>query len=84
MHFNVLFGKRYEKECLRFEVLVLVNCVVSIADWIYKWVLMKKERRRLSIKTDEEFYAIKRHSTIGYDVLREMSKISDNEKGARW
>lgn len=256
MYFNVLFGKRYEKECLRFEILVLVNCVVSnvlvlsgltdssavvplifillgigcvtlaralckewkqgyvkgyklvlvgfsfliaagaiqavtyffndvsyvggvvsvgvlltllaaIADWINKWFLMGKERRRLSMEvdeknlkveklsyqametlahtidakdnytsghstrvakyareiakrmgkdekaqnsiyfmgllhdigkigikddiinkpgslTDEEFYAIKRHSTIGYDILRDMSEISNIEKGARW
>ncbi len=34
--------------------------------------------------TEEEFLAIKRHSTIGYDILRNMSEISDIEKGARW
>ncbi len=256
MYFNVLFGKRYEKECLRFEVLVLINCVVSnvlvlsgvtdssavvplifvllgigcitlaralckewkqgyvkgyklvlvgfsfliaagaiqavtyffndvtyvggivsigvlltllsaIADWINRWFLMGRERKRLSLEvdeknlkveklsyqametlahtidakdnytsghstrvakyareiakrmgkdektqdsiyfmgllhdigkigikddlinkpgslTDEEFLNIKRHSTIGYNILRDMSEISDIEKGARW
>jgi len=256
MYFNVVFGKRYQKECLRYEVLVLVNCLVSnalvlsgvvdsaavvpfifillgigcvilaralwkdwklgyvkdykyvlvgftflilagavqnvtyffdgvsyvggivsigvlltllsaIADWINKWFLMGRERRRLTLEvdeknlkveklsyqametlahtidakdnytsghstrvakyareiarrmgmdektqntlyfmgllhdigkigikdeiinkpgslTDEEFYTIKRHSTIGYDILRDMSEISDIEKGARW
>ncbi len=34
--------------------------------------------------TDEEFKSIRRHSTIGYDILRDMSEISDIEKGARW
>ena len=34
--------------------------------------------------TEEEFFTIKRHSTIGYDILRDMSEISDIEKGARW
>ena len=29
MYFNIVFGKRYQKECLRFEVLVLANCLVS-------------------------------------------------------
>ena len=29
MYFNVVFGKRYQKECLGFEVLVLANCLVS-------------------------------------------------------
>ena len=29
MYFNVLFGKRYEKVCLCFEVLALLNCVLS-------------------------------------------------------
>ena len=256
MYFNVLFGKRYEKECLRFEALVLVNCLVAnglvlssltdssvvvpmtfvllgigcvtlvralykewktgyiknyktvlvgflfliavgviqaityffndvsyvggivsvgvlltllcaIADWINKWFLMGKERRRLSLEvdeknlkveklsyqametlahtidakdnytsghstrvakyareiakrmgkdektqnsiyfmgllhdigkigikddiinkpgrlTEEEFFNIKRHSTIGYDILRDMSEVSDIEKSARW
>ncbi|MBQ8800393.1 MAG: HD-GYP domain-containing protein [Lachnospiraceae bacterium] len=34
--------------------------------------------------TDEEFSSIRRHSTIGYDILRDMSEISNIEKGARW
>ncbi|MBQ9768495.1 MAG: HD domain-containing protein [Lachnospiraceae bacterium] len=34
--------------------------------------------------TDEEFMSIKKHSTIGYDILRNMSEISNIEKGARW
>jgi len=34
--------------------------------------------------TEEEFFSIRRHSTIGYDILRDMSEISDIEKGARW
>lgn len=34
--------------------------------------------------TEEEFFAIKRHSTIGYDILRDMSEIANIEKGARW
>lgn len=34
--------------------------------------------------TEEEFFTIKRHSTIGYDILRDMSEVSDIEKGARW
>lgn len=256
MYFNVLFGKRYQKECLGFEILVLTNCVVSnalvlsgtvdssvvvpfvfgllgiglllllralwkewknghikdypfvligfaflilagviqavtyfsdgvsyvggivslgvlfnllaaIADWIKKWFLLGRERKRLSLEvdeknlkveklsyqametlahtidakdnytsghstrvakyareiakrmgmdektqntlyfmgllhdigkigikddiinkpgglTEEEFFTIKRHSTIGYDILRDMSEISDIEKGARW
>ena len=256
MYFNVLFGKRYEKECLGFEILVLVNCLCSntlvlsgladsavvvpfvfillgigcvilaralwkewklgyvkdykivligfaflivagaiqavtyffndvsyvggvvsvgvlftllaaIVDWIIKWFKLGKEKDRLSLEvddknlrmerlsyqametlantidakdnytsghstrvaryareiakrmgkdektqnsiyfmgllhdigkigikddiinkpgslTDEEFFAIKRHSTIGYDILRDMSEISDIEKGARW
>ncbi len=36
------------------------------------------------ILTEEEFFSIRRHSTIGYDILRDMSEISDIEKGARW
>ena len=256
MYFNVVFGKRYQKECLRYEVLVLVNCLVSnalvlsgvvdsaavvpfifillgigcvilaralwkdwklgyvkdykyvlvgfsflilagvvqtftyfydgvsyaggivalgvlftllsaIVDWINKWFLMGREKRRLTLEvdeknlkveklsyqametlahtidakdnytsghstrvakyareiarrlgmdeqtqnsiyfmgllhdigkigikddlinkpgslTDEEFFSIKRHSTIGYDILRDMSEITNIEKGARW
>jgi len=256
MYFNILMGKRYQKECLCFETLVLVNCVVSntlvlsgmtdsstvvplifvllgigcvilvhalwkdwklgyvkeykivligfafliasgviqaltyffqnvsyvggvvsvgvlltllaaIADWVIKWFKLGKEKERLSLEvdaknlkveklsyqametlahtidakdnytsghstrvakyareiarrmgkdekaqntiyfmgllhdigkigikdeiinkpgglTEEEFFAIKRHSTIGYDILRDMSEISDIEKGARW
>ncbi len=256
MYFNIVFGKRYQKECLAYEILVLVNCLVSnalvlsgvadssavvpfvfillgigfiilmraiwkdwklgyvkdykyvlvgfaflilagaiqtvtyfldgvsyvggivalgvlftllaaIADWINKWFLMGRERRRLTLEvdeknlkveklsyqametlahtidakdnytsghstrvakyareiakrmgkdektqnsiyfmgllhdigkigikdeiinkpgglTEEEFFTIKRHSTIGYDILRDMSEISDIEKGARW
>ncbi|MBQ3029531.1 MAG: HD-GYP domain-containing protein, partial [Lachnospiraceae bacterium] len=34
--------------------------------------------------TEEEFFNIKRHSTIGYDILRDMSEVSDIEKSARW
>ena len=34
--------------------------------------------------TEDEFFSIRRHSTIGYDILRDMSEISDIEKGARW
>ena len=34
--------------------------------------------------TEEEFFSIRRHSTIGYDILRDMSEISNIEKGARW
>lgn len=34
--------------------------------------------------TEDEFMSIKRHSTIGYDILRDMSEISNIEKGARW
>ena len=256
MYFNVVFGKRYQKECLRYEVLVLANCLVSnglvlsgvvdsavvvpfifvllgigcvilaralwkdwkqgyvkdykyvlvgftfliiagiiqtftyfydgvsyaggivalgvlftllsaIVDWINKWFLMGREKRRLTLEvdeknlkveklsyqametlahtidakdnytsghstrvakyareiarrlgmdeqtqnsiyfmgllhdigkigikddlinkpgslTDEEFFSIKRHSTIGYDILRDMSEITNIEKGARW
>ena len=256
MYFNVLMGKRYEKECLGFEILVLVNCLVSnalvltgaadssavvpfifillgigclilahalwkdwklgyvkdykivlvgfafliasgviqvmtyffqnvsyvggvvsvgvlltllsaIVDWIIKWFKLGKEKDRLSLEvddknlrmerlsyqametlahtidakdnytsghstrvakyareiakrmgmdektqdsiyfmgllhdigkigirdeiinkpgrlTEEEFSSIRRHSTIGYDILREMSEISNIEKGARW
>lgn len=256
MYFNVLFGKRYEKECLAFEALVLINCLVSnalvlsglvdsskvvplifallglgtvillhalwkewkqgyvkdykfvllgfvflmiagaiqavtyffndvsyvggivscgvlltllaaIVDWVIKWFKLGKEKEQLSLEvneknlkveklsyqametlahtidakdnytsghstrvakyareiakrmgkdektqnsiyfmgllhdigkigikddiinkpgrlTEEEFFNIKRHSTIGYDILRDMSEVSDIEKSARW
>ncbi len=34
--------------------------------------------------TDEEFAIIKSHSTIGFDILKSMTEISNIEYGARW
>lgn len=34
--------------------------------------------------TDEEYAVIKKHSEIGYNILRNMSEIKDIEYGARW
>ena len=34
--------------------------------------------------TDEEYAVIKKHSEMGYNILRNMSEIKDIEYGARW
>ncbi|MGN0678608.1 MAG: HD-GYP domain-containing protein, partial [Oscillospiraceae bacterium] len=34
--------------------------------------------------TDEEYSVIKKHSEIGYNILKNMSEIKDIEYGARW